>query len=131
MRKFLFCVIAAVLGVSLSGFNYMSETKKGSLDNAKAWQQTTRYAVFNLGTTTGEKVFSNYTVQVPVPAASRCPGTDRVCWIRLTDRNGDGVINVADFTIIVNELDTDSDGVISDDQNEDHISYEEKAPGTR
>jgi hypothetical protein len=79
---------------------------------------------------TQEKNVLHYTNQVArpgLPADGTCANQGKVCWFRVTDLNGDGVVTNADFTIRANQLDTDSDGIISDNQADLQLNiYEER-----
>lgn len=100
-------------------------TSNPSLNVSK--QGTCRYFVYTLtsGSCLSEKSAVNYTIQIAQPAP--CPGANRVCWIRVCDQNGDGIVNATDFAILVNTLDVDGDGCVNDDQLENGVTYEEKS----
>ena len=126
MKKYLSGAFAVVLAIGFSAF-----TKK-EVKPVEDKKQTVLYYVFSAaGTPAQEKIVSQYTTQTTrpgAPADGACAGAAEVCWLRVTDLNGDGVVNNADFTIRVNQLDTDSDGIISDNQADAQLNiYEERS----
>jgi hypothetical protein len=124
MRSYILGSCSILLALGFSAFN---KTNK-SIEDKK---QTVLYFVFNAAQpVTQEKNILHYTNQPTrpgVPADGSCPGQGKVCWFRVTDLNGDGLVTSADFNIRANQLDTDSDGIISDNQADAQLNiYEER-----
>ena len=116
MKKYLLGLFAVVLAVGFSAF---------TVKKVSAPKQAAQFAVYTLTTQVGEINSANYTLQPTQPTLS-CPGAAIVCWFRVTDLNGDLVINSADVAIRADQLDTDNDNFISDNQAEVAGQYQEK-----
>lgn len=121
MKKYLLGLFAVVLAVGFSAFS----VKEAPETSKKA---TFRFLQFKLNIQgPEEKVLDNYTLLTSTSTPAACPGAVKVCWIRVVDQNDDGVISPAEFNAIVNALDTDLDGQISDDQADNTTTYQEKS----
>ena len=104
MKHSLSIVIVLVAFITLYAF---SNQKRGESGN----RQVTVVLVYNSG---NQSSVTSYTQTSTVPP---CPGAVRLCAIRTTDPNGDGVISQSEFTPIFNALDTNSNHNL-DDQTE-------------
>lgn len=121
MRRYLIGIISIVLIAGTCTFLI----KKVSAASKKT---SVRYLRFNLDIQgPQEKVVTNYTLLANLTPPPACPGAVKVCWIRVFDLNDDGIITQAEFNMVVTPLDTDLDGMISDDQIENTTTYQEKA----
>lgn len=102
------------------------------MKEVESLRQVQWYAIHNGNTATTEKTFASFTFQQGPPApALACNGVGIVCWFTVFDLNNNGTISQTEFEICANALDTDSDGVISDNQSETVSTYQEKQGASR
>lgn len=111
MKHSLSIVIALVAFITLYSFSNQKKPESGS-------KQVTVVLVYNSGNQSAVASYSQSQTSV-VPA---CPGAVRLCAIRTTDPNNDGVISQTEFTAIFNALDTNSNGTL-DDQTETTVLF--------
>lgn len=102
MKKYLFGALAITLAVGFSAFNKNSTSKFA-----------TRYLVFNSGT---ENYAGSYNQQSSAPAT--CQGSNKICWIKVDDMDGNGTIDQNELDAFINASgspDTDHDGNFSEE----------------
>jgi hypothetical protein len=102
MKKFSTGLIAIALAIFLNGFsiNIRTTGKFASI-----------YLIYDCSGSTC--AISNYFQQTRTPP--NCIGSTVLCWIRVTDLNGDGVISQSELTSFCTAHDTDHDGSLNDE----------------
>lgn len=123
MKKNILGIFAIATAVSLSAF---TAPKNHSANPLGSDLVDPTYYEYQSGP---EAVFSNYN-SLGVTNPGDCPQNGELCWIRVSDSNGDGNIDATDFNAAFTALDGHNGGTADgslDDENADNIRFSQRS----